>query len=80
MGIPMLVWFLAGFATWILIAVFFGKVTVADLMIASGVSVTGPLLPLVIGAWYVASWLNSLGKIVIWEKRKRVMPLEAAQA
>ena len=80
MGIPMLVWFLAGAATWILIAVFFGKVTVADLMIASGVSLTGPLLPLVIAGWYVAVWLNSLGKIVIWEKRKSLKPSEATQA
>lgn len=79
MPLSMLVWFLVGFSAWLVIAIWFGEVRVGDLFIAAMVSVTGPMLPLLVWAWYVGIWLEKLAKIVIWKKRK-VKPLGATQA
>lgn len=78
MPLSMIVWFLVGFLTWMVIAVYFGEIKIADLMIASMLTVTGPLLPLLIGAWYFGIWLESIAKIVLW-KRKRLKPSEVIQ-
>lgn len=70
MPISMLIWFLIGFVTWLAIVIYYGELKVADLMIASLLSITGPMLPLIVGACYFCIWLESLAKITLWKRRK----------
>lgn len=78
MPTSMVVWFAIGALTWLLIRIRQGEILGVDLMLAAMLTVTGPALPLLIGAWYFGVWLESLARIVIW-RRKTVKPSEAAQ-
>lgn len=70
MPTSMIIWFMLGFATWVGICIYYGEVKVADLLLAAMISITGPMLPLIVGACYVGIWLESLAKITLWKRRK----------
>jgi hypothetical protein len=75
----MLLWFLAGFCTWIVFRFYMGELYVGDVILAVLVGIPGPTLPLILAAWYVGVFLERFAQILIWKRKspKLTEPLEA---
>jgi hypothetical protein len=76
---PILLWFLAGFCTWMTIRLWQGELFVGDVILAVLVGIPGPTLPLILAAWYVGVFLERFAQILIWKRKspKLTEPLEA---
>jgi len=66
---PILIWYLTGFIAWIASSYFFGLVTVGDVLFAMMCGATGPMLPILIGLWYLTVKTEELKKYVIWKRK-----------
>ena len=70
----LLLWFLAGFMTWIVMRVRMGELYVGDIMLGALVGIPGPTLPLILAAWYVGVFLERFARILIWERKSPKLP------
>jgi hypothetical protein len=75
----MLLWFLAGFCTWMTIRLWQGELFVGDVILAVLVGIPGPTLPLILASWYAGVFLERFAQIRIWKRKnsKLTEPLEA---
>jgi hypothetical protein len=75
----MLLWFLAGFCTWIVFRFWMGEMYVGDIILAVLVGIPGPTLPLILAAWYTGVFLERFAQILIWKRKspKLTEPSEA---
>jgi hypothetical protein len=75
----MLLWFLAGFVTWIVFKFWMGEMYVGDIILAVLVGIPGPTLPLILASWYAGVFLERFAQILIWKRKspKLTEPLEA---
>lgn len=70
MPLDMIIWFAVGGFSFLAIRFRQGEILGADIILACMLTVTGPFLPLLIGAWYFGIWLESLAKITIWKRKE----------
>lgn len=66
---PILLWFLAGFVTWMTIRLWQGELFVGDVILAVLVGIPGPTLPLILAAWYTGVFLERFAQILIWKRK-----------
>lgn len=60
-----------GVLAWLFIrAVYCKELYVGDVMFALFVGVTGPIIPLTIGSWYLSVWLEATGQVLIWKEKE----------
>jgi hypothetical protein len=69
MPLSMIVWFAVGSLSFLAIRIRQGEVLGADIILALMLTVTGPFLPLLIGAWYFGIWLERLAQVTIWKRK-----------
>jgi hypothetical protein len=66
----LLVWYLSGILAWLFIrATYGGEVYVGDIMGALVIGISGPIIPLTIGSWYLAVWLETTARVIIWKRK-----------
>lgn len=66
---PILLWFFAGFVTWMTIRLWQGELFVGDVILAVLVGIPGPTLPLILAAWYTGVFLERFAQILIWKRK-----------
>jgi hypothetical protein len=71
---PILLWFLAGFSTWIIFRLWMGEMYVGDVILAVLVGIPGPTLPLILAAWYAGVFLERFAQILIWKRKSPKLP------
>lgn len=70
----MLLWFLAGFVTWIVFRFWMGEMYVGDIILGVLVGIPGPMLPLILAAWYTGIFLERFAQILIWKRKIPKLP------
>ena len=70
----MLLWFLAGFVTWIVFKFWMGEMYVGDIILAVLVGIPGPTLPLILASWYAGVFLERFAQILIWKRKSPKLP------
>jgi hypothetical protein len=68
---PMLIWFLSGFFTWLMVKLSHGELYIGDVILAVLVGIPGPTLPLILASWYAGVFLERFAQILIWKRKNR---------
>ena len=68
---PMLIWFLSGFFTWLMVKLSHGELYIGDVILAVLVGIPGPTLLLILASWYAGVFLERFAQILIWKRKNR---------
>lgn len=64
-----LAWYVFGVVSWLIFHLTEGRLTVGDVVIATFVGPTGPMLPAIIGMFYFVRVVDVWMDVVLWEKK-----------
>lgn len=67
-----IIWFLSGVVAWGAICFYFGRFTIGDAIFAVMSGATGPVLPMLIGVWWIALKVEVWSQVVIWRRKPKV--------